>query len=571
MKRMKKIRKAFHYLTGVICFAVIYSFILAGTACGETITADEFTGGGGRATGTVFIMEDIIASSVALISASSTSFSVGAGVFDPLVAAAAEEDSDQDDGADDTDTDDGSDDQTDPDTDDGTDDGIDDGSDEIGFTDGRSTIWYLAEGTTKAGFATYILIQNPAATTAECTITYMRSDSSTVVKQIEVGPTSRYTINLNTVTDDSGELAFVEADASTKIECTNGLGIVAERAMYRDSGGIPWAASHGSIGVTATSTTWYLAEGTTTNNFDEYILIQNPNAEAAEVEVTFMRDGGREPLVTNISIGATSRYTIYVNGYLPDENVSTRLVATNGVGIIAERAMYRSYGDYDWICAHDSCGVTDTSTTWYLAEGCTTNFDEWVLIQNPNDEEAQVEVTFMRGGGREPLVTNISVDANSRYTIYVNSYLPDEEVSTQLVSVNGVGIIAERAMYLDCDDIEWACAHDSIGVTTTQTIWYLAEGATTGGFDEWILVQNPSDDTAEVEVTFMLSDGSTEVVDLQVYPESRYTIYVNNHVPEAEVSTRLISTNGVGIIVERAMYRSTESGSWIAAHDCIGV
>ena len=157
------------------------------------------------------------------------------------------------------------------------------------FADGRATRWYFAEGTTKNEIATWICIQNPTATTAFCTVTYMKSDSSVIEENIEIDPTSRFTINVNAVTDAAGDLAFVEEDVSTKVVCTNGVGIVAERAMYRDTAGIEWAAAHACVGVPVPSTTWYLAEGSTRENLDTWICIQNPEDRAAEVQVTFMR------------------------------------------------------------------------------------------------------------------------------------------------------------------------------------------------------------------------------------------------------------------------------------------
>ncbi|MBU4489203.1 MAG: hypothetical protein KKE79_01035, partial [Actinobacteria bacterium] len=47
------------------------------------------------------------------------------------------------------------------------------------------------------------------------------------------------------------------------------------------------------------------------------------------------------------------------------------------------------------------------------------------------------------------------------------------------------------------------CAHDSIGVTEPNKTWYLAEGSTAGGFETWVLVQNPGTETATVDLTFM--------------------------------------------------------------------
>ena len=65
---------------------------------------------------------------------------------------------------------------------------------------------------------------------------------------------------------------------SAVITSTNGVPIVVERAMYLSTPQQPFAAGHGSAGVTAPATRWFLAEGATGPFFDMFILIGNPTA-----------------------------------------------------------------------------------------------------------------------------------------------------------------------------------------------------------------------------------------------------------------------------------------------------
>jgi len=76
------------------------------------------------------------------------------------------------------------------------------------------------------------------------------------------------------------------------------------------------------------------------------------------------------------------------------------------------------------------------------------------------------------------------------------------EVSTRVTSDRPV--VAERAMY--GNNRTWG--HDSIGVGEPRAIWYLAEGSTAGGFETWVLVQNPNDTPANVTLTFMTPGGT---------------------------------------------------------------
>jgi hypothetical protein len=96
--------------------------------------------------------------------------------------------------------------------------------------------------------------------------------------------------------------------------------------------------------------------------------------------------------------------------------------------------------------------------------------------------------------------------------------------------------------------------HNSIGVTSPSTTWYLAEGFTGGDFDEWILLQNPNQEAAFVEITYQIKGGSPQYYSYEVPANSRYTIHVDD-IPgmgAVEVSANISSNKP--IVAERAMY-----------------
>jgi hypothetical protein len=118
------------------------------------------------------------------------------------------------------------------------------------------------------------------------------------------------------------------------------------------------------------------------------------------------------------------------------------------------------YGnDRTW--AHDSIGTTSPADTWYLAEGCTAgDFETWVLVQNPNEDQVSVDLTLMTSTGPQspPGLQDFPIPANSRYSFNLGAYVVDYNVSTKVTSTGG-NVICERAMY--GNDRTWA--HDSIG------------------------------------------------------------------------------------------------------------
>ncbi|MEW6554171.1 MAG: hypothetical protein AB1384_07800, partial [Actinomycetota bacterium] len=109
-------------------------------------------------------------------------------------------------------------------------------------------------------------------------------------------------------------------------------------------------------------------------------------------------------------------------------------------------------------------------------------------------------------------------------------------------------VVCERSMY--GDGRTWA--HDSVGATAPAASWYLAEGATGGGFETYILVQNPGDTEAAVTITYMTDFARLEGPSLTLAPRSRCTVNVN-----AELTTYYVSamvTSDQPVVVERAVY-----------------
>ena len=304
------------------------------------------------------------------------------------------------------------------------------------------------------------------------------------------------------------------------------------------------------------SRTWYLAEGFTGRNatggdFEEYVLIQNPNARAANVTVRFMMPGGRTE-DHSYSVAANSRFTIGVDALLPDAEVSTFVSADVPIGV--ERAMYFSGRK----AGHDSIGVSQPSRTWYLAEGYTADsFDEYVLIQNPGDSGAAITATFMTPGAGN-VTKQYSVGPHSRFTIHVDDIIPAQSVSTQIDS--SAPVVVERAQYLN----NMTAGTCSIGACSPSNTWYLAEGYTDQGFEDWVLIQNPQSTSNNVTVTFMERNGSNTIKQWLLPPKSRFTILVDNYLPASEVSVKVRSESPV--LVERAMYWNNRSDG----HDSIG-
>ncbi len=113
--------------------------------------------------------------------------------------------------------------------------------------------WYLAEGSTDWGYDCYITIENPNTTSVNVKLTYQTKSGEVAGPQFAMAASSQATVNPRETIGNT--------DFSTKVECTDGKTIAADRTMTWTGPGAASPEAHNSIGVTSPATTWYLAEG----------------------------------------------------------------------------------------------------------------------------------------------------------------------------------------------------------------------------------------------------------------------------------------------------------------------
>ncbi|MFC1600719.1 pre-peptidase C-terminal domain-containing protein [Candidatus Sumerlaeota bacterium] len=441
---------------------------------------------------------------------------------------------------------------------------------------GATTTWYFAEGDTREafGYQTYLLVVNPndLATTLALTIYFPDTDPLEVEASTEAN--SRYTFALHQLLPANGR-----PQSSFAMKLNAALPVYAERAMYWAPGGVTRGGGTDATGSPLLANEWILAEGTTTGNRETLILVGNPNSTASKLEVTYLLQG-ESPTTVSHTVGANRRLTIDTAVDVADKNFSTQVRSTNQVPVIVERTMY---GPADGVArkwGHTALGRTATSNIWYLAEGAVhSTFETFILLANPNNEEITANVRFLRTG-QPPVTKQKVVPANSRETINVEleyaEMLDVAGFSTEVSTVGGQGILVERAMYWKSAGYnQRSGATAAFGAPLPNRNWFLPEGAVGGnsGFENFILLGNPTDQDANLTVTFVRDDGQSFPASLTVLPaNSRATVKANFELlPQA--GTQSISTiveveeSHPGIVVERVMYWNNR----LAGHASYGI
>jgi hypothetical protein len=298
------------------------------------------------------------------------------------------------------------------------------------------TTWYFAEGSTKAGFDTWILMQNPNTVPTNVTLTFFKEDGTTVTQKMLIPHVSRESLMVNLVLPDAAFGTRIVADQP----------IIAERAMYKDK-----KAGLDAVGATDPSKTWYMAEGNTKDGYDTWLLMMNPNDAAATATVTYMKEEGA-PVTKSYTVPAHSRSSVYVDPEAPNTRLGIKV--DSSLPIVAERTLYFASGQ----ALHGTMASPILSKLWYLPEGSTAKpFSENVLVMNPGTVPANITATFMKEDGTS-VEKKYAVNPTSRITMEVNSIVPDSALSTKVASDQP--IVVERSMYFN----DFKSGHNSMGI-----------------------------------------------------------------------------------------------------------
>jgi hypothetical protein len=101
-----------------------------------------------------------------------------------------------------------------------------------------------------------------------------------------------------------------------------------------------------------------------------------------------------------------------------------------------------------------------------------------------------------------------------------------------------------------------AC-HDSIGMSSPHTTFYLPDGETSNGRETWTLVQNPNSSAVTVHVDYLTPSGLGNISKTETIPaNSRKTFNMVQHSGINGRASIMVTctTSGKKVMVERALY-----------------
>ncbi|MEO8954327.1 MAG: hypothetical protein ABI465_07125 [Ktedonobacteraceae bacterium] len=387
--------------------------------------------------------------------------------------------------------------------------GIQSGSDVMGATK-LDTSFYFADVPTQAGSSSFVtstlsILNPPGGNPSLVTATYYANDSQVGVQSIIVASGARGTLYPDRLAIPAHVTAAITATQPVLLERPSYMSHMAQGAAGVVSGAVS------VVGTSVLSRDWLFAEGYTGNRTQENLVLGNPTSNNITATVTLDYQNGHTQQVS-VPVTAYSQVILDVNQLninptgtcdvtpcVPTPSVSAEV--TGNHNLVVERQMFfhyqlsnvatpqKSTNTVGWTDVVGQVAAVDQAS---FAEGyVNTNYNEWMVLQNPRDVSESVTLYLYNELGNT-YSESLTLAAHSRTTVNVTTLVITSELAglhdgakayelSMLVQGNSSGTIfvAERPMYFNTGSTGYQGGTDVIGYSgsTLNGPWGITTGA----------------------------------------------------------------------------------------------
>jgi hypothetical protein len=400
-----------------------------------------------------------------------------------------------------------------------------------------------------------VVVANLAASELTGTVTVVPDDGTPREVAIRVPAPGRVSVRLADVLTADNASALVEL---------NGGAAVAEMVTIGPQGDsvTPCASS--------SSDTWYFAEGATTIDATEVLMVFNPFPEDALVDMSFATETGHvvpQGLTGLVVEGRGMRAIAVGDAVRREAVVSTTVTSRVGRLVVARLQLFDGTGSIPRRGVALTLGAPATSPSWYFPEGYVSDgVTERIQVYNPTTRESRIEIDVLLDQGEADPV-ELTIPPRNRVSFVANDEprIPKNLGHAAIVrTVNGVDVVAERTVEA-LPPSSLTGLSITLGATQPAQRWALAAGEPDVMVAEYVTVLNPGGAAANVTIT-ALPDGERVVPPqlrrLRVAARGRAVIRVGDYVTRPVPALEVRATGAV--VVERDLYRTTAAGRAMA-------
>jgi hypothetical protein len=395
-----------------------------------------------------------------------------------------------------------------------------------------------------------LVLANPSAQQRSGTVTFFPDAGGPRAVPVQVDAASRTVVRARDAVNAPWVSALVEIDGGQ---------ILAEQTVSGPLGpSITPCAS-------AASSRWYFAEGATTKDAAEVLLLFNPFPEDAIVDLSFSTEDGRsEPQgLQGLTVRAKGTAVVSVGDFVHRRTGVSTVVATR-IGRLVVARLQTFDGTAGRKGQSLTLGAPGPAPLWYFPEGdIVPGITERYQLFNPSDREVKASLSLsLEQGAAEPI--DVTIPPQARVTVTANDESRIPRLVAHAVTVHtedGAGGTASMARSATTPASR-AGFSATLGSTSTARRWGFSAGAADAGLDEWVVVQNPGSHPAQLSFT-ALAGGQRLAIDglqdLRLAPGQRAAFRLGDHLQRPDLP--LVINGSQPIVVERDLYLAKGLGT----------
>jgi hypothetical protein len=322
----------------------------------------------------------------------------------------------------------------------------------------------------------------------------------------------------------------------------------------------PAAARPGSLG-----STWYCASGTASGadgEAEQTVHMANGSARPVGARVTAYPSEG-EPVTRSLEVPALSRIDVLVRDLVQAPYASV-LAEFDGGEVAVQHELRGPAGRSLSPCA------STPSDTWFFPQATTRAGAKLVLsLFNPFPNDAVVDVNMeAEDGARTPQAYQGLVVPGGRVTTLDVSEVVTlrQELATSVIVRSGRLVAEQVQIATDAEGLPSSIAA-MLGAPDPEAVWLFPDGVGAEGYQERVVLYNPGDESAEVDVEVLLDDpennGVAEPFEVTVQPQGFTTIDVfgDGRVPAGVAHAIVVrARNDVPIVAQRTIVGIGDAG-----------
>jgi Family of unknown function (DUF5719) len=412
-----------------------------------------------------------------------------------------------------------------------------------------TSTWFCpgVPATGAAGTAGEIVVANAGTTAMTGRITFMAGEGKSVLQPLSVAPNSRAVV--------SAAASLRARYVSAVIEIDGGGGLVEQRAT-QDAGSSVAPCS------TDTSAHWYLAEGFTSEQSNEQLVLSNPFDQSVIVDIGFATKAGsrQPPELQGYPIPPRSVQVIDLDSIAArdEAQVAVSVVATKGTLVVGRAQVYKGGGRLGYSMTLAS--PTLRSQWWFVNGSKGPGISERFSIYNPSAADVQVQPLYLGVPDAQVSVDPIDVPAGEVVTFASDRVpgLPDGRHAVVFDSVDfSQSLVVERAVTRTIDDVPTTSV--LLGAVSrpdgvVPTTWTLAVGPGEPT-NESLIVYNSKNEAATVTVQAVTPSGLQNVPGLQAVPLPAAGLVAMPLTDPSAINAQLVVRSTTAVFVERSLPR----------------